>query len=211
MIPEQSAGQTIFVLDDDRNFVDALVLTLEVAGHDVDAYTSAPAFLDAYSPDRAGCLIADVRMPAMSGLELQRRLAREHSALPIVFVTGHGDIAMASQAFRAGAVDFLEKPFEDRQLLSSVHRALEKDRRERQLVRDRAVVEERYSQLTPRERQIMEFVVSDLTSKEIARQLKISPRTVEHHRAHVMLKMQATSLTELITMAMICGVRTLGI
>lgn len=206
-----TAGQTVFVVDDDRNFVDALVLTLEVAGHEVDAYTSAREFLDAYSPHRAGCLIADIRMPAMSGLELQRRLARERSALPIVFVTGHGDIAMASQAFRAGAVDFLEKPFEDRQLLSSVYRALEKDRRERQLVRDRSIVEERYSQLTPREREIMEFVVSDLTSKEIARKLKISPRTVEHHRAHVMLKMQATSLTELITMAMICGVRTLRI
>lgn len=205
------AEQTVFVVDDDRNFVDALVLTLEVAGHEVDAYTSAREFLDAYSPHRAGCLVADIRMPAMSGLELQRRLARERSALPIVFVTGHGDIAMAAQAFRAGAVDFLEKPFEDRQLLSSVYRALEKDRRERQLVRDRSIVEERYSQLTPREREIMEFVVSDLTSKEIARKLKISPRTVEHHRAHVMLKMQATSLTELITMAMICGVRTLRI
>lgn len=203
--------QTVFVVDDDRNFVDALVLTLEVAGLQVDAYSSAQEFLDGWSPDQAGCLVADIRMPAMSGLELQRHLANGRNSLPIVFVTGHGDISMASQAFRAGAVDFLEKPFEDSQLLSSVQRALEKDRRERVLVRDRAIVEERYAQLTPREREIMEFVVSDLTSKEIARKLKISPRTVEHHRAHVMLKMQATSLTELITMAMICGVRSLQI
>lgn len=203
--------QTVFVVDDDRNFVDALVLTLEVAGLKVEPYSSAREFLQRWSPERTGCLVADIRMPAMSGLELQRRLAGTPNSLPIVFVTGHGDISMASQAFRAGAVDFLEKPFEDRQLLSSVHRALEKDRRERDLVRDRAIVEKRYAQLTPREREIMELVVSDLTSKEIARNLKISPRTVEHHRAHVMLKMQATSLAELITMAMICGVRSLQI
>lgn len=200
---------TVFIVDDDPHFLDALALTLEVAGLRVEAYTSARAFLDAYSPDRAGCLVADIRMPGMSGLELQLQLAKNPHTLPIVFVTGHGDIAMASRAFRSGAVDFLEKPFEDRQLLSSVQRALEKDRRERELLRRRTVIESRYAQLTPREREIMTLVVSDLTSKEIARELKISPRTVEHHRAHVMLKMQAMSLTELITMAVICGVRKL--
>lgn len=200
---------TVFIVDDDPSFLDALALTLEVAGLRVEAYKSAGAFLNAYSPDRAGCLVADIRMPGMSGLELQLQLAKNPHTLPIVFVTGHGDVAMASRAFRSGAVDFLEKPFEDRQLLSSVQRALEKDRRERELLHRRTVIESRYAQLTPREREIMALVVSDLTSKEIARELRISPRTVEHHRAHVMLKMQATSLTELITMAVICGVRKL--
>ncbi len=200
---------TVFIVDDDPHFLDALALTLEVAGLRVEAHESARAFLAAYSPDRAGCLVADIRMPGMSGLELQRHLADGPDTLPIVFVTGHGDVAMASQAFRCGAVDFLEKPFEDRQLLESVHRALEKNRRERELLHRRTAVERRYAQLTPREREIMALVVSDLTSKEIAWRLRISPRTVEHHRAHVMLKLQATSLTELITMAVICGVRKL--
>jgi two-component system, LuxR family, sensor kinase FixL len=205
--PAQSA--TVFVVDDDQPYLGALVLALRSTGLAVESFMSARDFLKAYDPDRSGCLVLDVRMPEMTGLELQQTLNARGIRIPIVFITGHGDMAMSVTAFRHGAVDFLEKPFSDQALLYCVQQALARDARSRQIEGDRALVMERFTHLTPREREIMALVVSDKSAKEIAARLKISPRTVEHHREHVMAKMSAGSLHDLIIMAVICGVHEL--
>lgn len=200
---------TVFVVDDDRTFLGALVLALESNGLTVEPFVSAQGFLHAYAPERPGCLVLDVRMPAMTGLELQQVLDARGIRIPIVFITGHGDVATSVTAFRQGAVDFLEKPFSDQALLDSVSHALARDARARHIEGDRATVMARFERLTPREQEIMALVASDLSAKEIAAGLRISPRTVEHHREHVMAKMAAGSLHDLIIMAVICGVHEL--
>lgn len=200
---------TVFAIDDNQAFLSALVLALETAGLPVEAFASAPVFLDAYRPERPGCLVLDVRMPEMTGLELQQTLDTRGIRIPIVFITGHGDVATSVTAFRRGAVDFLEKPFSDRALLDSVGLALARDARARRIESERVTVVERFERLTPREQEVMALVVSDMSAKEIAAGLRISPRTVEHHREHVMVKMQAGSLHDLIIMAVICGVHEL--
>ncbi|MDT0636274.1 response regulator transcription factor [Spectribacter hydrogenooxidans] len=196
-------------VDDDRRFLEALARNLRVSGLAVVTYPSARAFLDDFDPGQPGCLLTDLRMPDMDGLKLQRTMRERRMYLPILFVTGHGDVAAAVDALKAGAFDFLEKPIREKRLLDSVAQALEQDARNRELYREKAVVTERYACLSPRERQVLQLVVSDLSNKEVARQLRISPRTVEHHRDRVMLKMQAHSLTELITMAVLCGAHEL--
>lgn len=199
----------IRVVDDDRRFLTALQGSLRALQLTVAAYTGARAFLAAYDPRRPGCLLCDLRMPEVDGLTLQRLLCAQGQRLPVIFVTGHGDVSSARAAFRFGAVDFLEKPFRERQLLDSVRKALIMDARDRALARDAAATKERYARLSPRERQVFALVVSDLPNKRIARELAISPRTVEHHRERVMMKMRAASLADLITMAVLCGVRDL--
>jgi two-component system, LuxR family, response regulator FixJ len=199
----------IHAVDDDARFLSALVRTLRTTRLTVNGYASPSEFLESLDPDLPGCLITDLRMPDIDGLELQRRLAQRQIPLPIIFITGHGDASQAVAALRAGAVDFLEKPFSEQALLRSVGLALDKDANDRRLYGEQAIVKNRFAQLSPREHEVFTLVVSDLPSKEIARRLKISPRTVEHHREHLMLKMQARSLTELVTMAMLCGVREL--
>jgi two-component system, LuxR family, response regulator FixJ len=199
----------IHAVDDDARFLSALVRTLRTTRLTVNGYSSSSEFLQSLQPDLPGCLITDLRMPDIDGLELQSRLALRHIRLPIIFITGHGDASKAVAALKAGAVDFLEKPFSQAALLRSVRLALEKDANDRRLYDEQAVVKNRFAHLSPREHEVFTLVVSDLPSKEIARRLKISPRTVEHHREHLMLKMQARSLTELVTMAVLCGVREL--
>ncbi len=199
----------IHAVDDDRSFLSAMERTLRTAGLNVRSYFRASAFLDSLDPSQPGCLITDLRMPDMDGLELQDRLKSRGIRLPIIFVTGHGDTNKAVTALKGGAMDFLEKPFSEKALLDSVQQALEKDSNERRLASEQAIVEQRFAQLTPREKEVFSLVVSDLSNKKIAFRLKISPRTVEHHREHVMLKMHARSVPELITMAVLCGVHEL--
>ncbi|MBN1236967.1 MAG: response regulator transcription factor [Gammaproteobacteria bacterium] len=200
---------TAYAVDDDPMFLDALSMTLESAGLDVRAYRSCRDFLRENRADGASCLVLDINMPDVDGLQLQRLLAAQNDPIPIVFVTGHADVSTSVRALRNGAVDFLEKPVDGDDLLKSVEQALSRDRRRREADRQRADVTRRFTTLTARERQIMKLVASDNSSKEIARDLDISPRTVEHHRAHIMRKMNANSLNELIIMAVMCGVREL--
>jgi two-component system, LuxR family, response regulator FixJ len=199
----------IHAVDDDPRFLSALVRTLRTTRLTVNGYASPTLFLESLDPDLPGCLITDLRMPDIDGLELQRRLAQRQIRLPIIFITGHGDASKAVAALKGGAVDFLEKPFSAQALLRSVGQALDKDANDRRLSGEQAIVRNRFAHLSPREHEVFSLVVSDLPSKEIARRLKISPRTVEHHREHLMLKMHARSLTELVTMAVLCGVREL--
>ena len=198
-----SPEPTVFVIDDEPSFLEALGRSVRGAGLPVASYRAAEPFLEAYQSSRPGCLVADIRLPGISGLELQEVLAERGTPIPIVFITGHGDIAMAVTALRRGAVDFLEKPFAERALLASVERALAQDCKARTLEADRATVMARLAQLTAREREVFALVVADKSAKEIAAELCISPRTVEHHREHVMAKMGAASWHDLYNMAVI--------
>jgi FixJ family two-component response regulator len=192
-----TAEPLIFIVDDDDEVRAALGLLMESVGLEVATYESAQAFLDDFDPARPGCLILDVRMGDMSGLELQTRLTAEPIHPPIVIITGHGDVPMAVRAVRAGAVDFLEKPFNDQALLDAVHRALSIDARHRGHAMRLAEVKQRLERLTPREREILDQIVAGKRNKVIAADLHISQSTVEAHRAKVMDKLGARSLSEL--------------
>jgi Response regulator len=193
---------TIFIVDDDLEVRQAVALLMESVGLPVETYGSADEFLEAFDPERPGCLILDVRMPGMSGLELQARLAAETIHPPVIIITGHGDVPMAVRAVQAGAVDFIEKPFNDQALLDSVHRALELDARQRGHARELAEIRRRLDSLTPRECQVMNLVVSGLRNKMIAAELNVSQSTVEAHRARVMEKMGARTLSDLMRMVL---------
>ncbi|NNM04540.1 MAG: response regulator transcription factor, partial [Gemmatimonadetes bacterium] len=181
---------TVFVVDDDPGVADSIRLLLRSVGLPAEVFLSASGFLEAYEVERAGCLVLDVRMPGMSGLDLQARLKEGGSTLPIIFVTAHGDVPMAVEAVKNGALDFVQKPFRDQDLLDKIHEALEVDARGRARRRDLLEIRSRLESLTPRETEVMELVVSGKPNKNIARELEISQRTVEIHRARVMEKMQ---------------------
>jgi two-component system, LuxR family, response regulator FixJ len=187
----------IFVVDDDADIRDSMQLLLEVAGFKVRNYTSARQFLDEDSP-KNGCLVADIRMPDMSGLELQEEVARRRLDLPVIIMTGHGDVPLAVRALKAGAVDFLEKPFDDEKMLSSVRRALEIGSRVRSRNAEHVAAKNLLASLTPRERGVLYKLVQGRSNKVVAYELGISPRTVEIHRAHIMGKMEASSLSDLV-------------
>jgi len=191
---------TVFVVDDDEAVRTSLRLLLKSVGLPVETFASAQEFLDQFDPDRAGCLVLDIRMPGISGLELQQHLNDRHSIMPIVFITGHGDVPMAVEAMQAGAVDFIQKPFRDQDLIDRINRALEKDREMRSELRERDEIRRRMSQLTPREREVLELVTQGKANKVIAGDLNVSQRTVEIHRARVMEKMGANSLAHLVRM-----------
>lgn len=174
-------------------------------GLQAEIYQSAHEFLEAFDPQRPGCLVLDVRMPKMSGLELQERLDSMGSVLPIIFITAHGDIPMAVQAVKAGAVDFVQKPFRDQDLIDKVQAALLQDAELRQRLADRAEIIARIESLTPREREVMDLVVDGRPNKAIAHSLGISQRTVEIHRARVMEKMRAGSVPHLVQMVIQSG------
>jgi two-component system, LuxR family, response regulator FixJ len=203
--PSNLARPTIFVVDDDAAVRDALKLLLRSVGHAVETFGSAQEFLDAYGEDRAGCLVLDIRMPGMSGLELQQKLNEKHSILPIIFITGHGDVPMAVEAMQAGAVDFIQKPFRDQDLIDRINQALEKDHNNRAALGERNDIRRRLETLTPREREVLDLVVHGKANKVIAGDLKLSQRTVEIHRARVMEKMQASSLAHLVRMVLEVG------
>jgi len=193
---------TIFIVDDDTEVRHALALLMESVGLKVETYSSADAYLEQFDPEAPGCLVLDVRMPGMSGLELQARLAAEAIHPPVIVITGHGDVPMAVRAVQAGAVDFIEKPFNDQSLLDSVHRALGLDAKQRGRASKLAEVKTRLASLTPREQQVMKMVVAGKRNKVIALELSVSQSTVEAHRAKVMDKMQAQSLSDLMRMVL---------
>lgn len=191
---------TVFVVDDDEAVRTSLRLLIRSIGLPVDTFESAQDFLARFDPERPGCLVLDIRMPGMSGLELQQKLNERHAITPIVFITGHGDVPMAVEAMQAGAIDFVQKPFRDQDLIDRIHRALEKDRTNRAALRERDAIRQRIAELTPREREVLNLVTKGCANKVIAGDLSVSQRTVEIHRARVMEKMGASSLAHLVRM-----------
>jgi two-component system response regulator FixJ len=205
MKPTVTAKPTVFVVDDDAAVRDALRFLMRSVGLTVETFTSATEFLDAYRDDRPGCLVLDIRMPGMTGLELQDKLTERRSILPIIFITGHGDVPMAVEAMQAGAMDFIQKPFRDQDLLDRIHQAIDKDAKTRQSLGELAAIRARLASLTPREREVMDLVVHGKANKVIAGDLDLSQRTVEIHRARVMEKMEASSLAHLVRMVLEVG------
>ena len=204
MVNEQKP--TVFIVDEECAVRDALGLLIESAGLSTEGFESACAFLEAYDPERPGCLLLDVRMKGMSGLDLQETLRKKNITIPIIFITGHGDVAISVRAFRGGAVDFIEKPFDDQTILNRIEEALEKDAQSRQKHAAINHILRRYERLTPREKEVMKLVIGSRSNKQIAKILGISHRTVDAHRARVMEKMGADSLANLIAMALESGV-----
>ena len=192
---------TVFVVDDDQAMRSSLQWLIESVGLAVESFASADEFLTSYYPGRAGCLLLDVRMPGMSGLELQEYLNAHEIKIPVIIITGHGDVHMAVRAMKRGAIDFIEKPFHDEVLLDAIRNALNLDERRRGYQAERAELAARLAQLTPREHEVMDMVTEGKSNKEIAKTLGVSAKTVEAHRARVMEKMQAGSLAELVRMA----------
>jgi two-component system response regulator FixJ len=199
-------NSTVIVVDDDPDVRDSLQALLQSAGYKARLFDSGGALLAAFSPDDAGCIIADIRMPDMDGITLQTRLAEHGNALPVIIITGHGDVPLAVRAMKAGALDFIEKPFDDDRLLDSVKRALDRTREQRNQAASTQAVTQRISSLTPRELDVLKLLVAGHPNKVVAHQLEISPRTVEVHRGHLMEKMQARSLSDLVRMALSAGV-----
>jgi FixJ family two-component response regulator len=196
----------VFVIDDDPSVRAALAGLLRSVGLSAKLFASTQEFLQSDRDDVLGCIVLDVRLPGLSGLDLQRELAKSGSHLPIIFITGHGDIPMSVRAMKAGAIEFLTKPFRDQELLDAIHLGIERDRERRQ---DAGLVErlrERFASLTSRERQIMAHVVTGRLNKQIAGDLDLSEITVKVHRGHIMRKMGAKSFAELVRMADRLGV-----
>lgn len=197
---------TVFVVDDDVDMRDALFQLLDSAGLQVEVHADGTAFLAAYATtDRPGCVLLDMAMPGMSGLEVQAALKARGLMIPIVFLTGHGDIPLAVRAVQGGAVDFLEKPVQGAMLIERVKRALNLDEEGRQAQGRTQDIFQRHARLSKREKEVMTLAAAGLTSKEIAKKLDISHRTVEVHRTHVMHKMGAANVAELVTMAACCN------
>lgn len=190
----------VYVVDDDEAVRDSLRLLLDSVDLRCKTYASATEFLGDHNPDQHSCIVADIRMPGLSGLDLQEELNRRTSTIPILFITGHGDVPMAVDAMKSGALDFIQKPFRDQDLLDRIHQALERDEERRADNREVAEVRSRMAKLTGREMEVMERVVTGQANKVIALDLGVSQRTVEIHRARVMQKMKARSLAELVRM-----------
>jgi FixJ family two-component response regulator len=201
---------TVFVVDDDRAVRESLRRLLTSVGMTVEVFPSAQAFLGARRPEAPGCLVLDVRLPGLSGLDLQQELAKTDTTLPIIFLTGHGDIPMSVRAMKAGAVEFLTKPFREQDLLDAIRQAIERDRTARTDRRELAELRRRYDTLTPREREVMAGVVAGLLNKQIAAELGSAEATVKEQRGQVMLKMQAGSVADLVRSAGRLGIGSSG-
>jgi FixJ family two-component response regulator len=196
----------VYVVDDDPSVREALQSLLRSVGLDVRAFGTPQEFLASKRPDAPGCLVLDVRLPGRSGLDFQRELVETGAGLPIIFITGHGDIPMSVRAMKAGAIEFLTKPFRDQDLLDAIHLAIERDRARRRDDAAIAVLRERFDSLTAREREVMALVVTGRLNKQVAADLALSEITVKVHRGQVMHKMHARSLAELVRMADRLGV-----
>ena len=194
--------QTVYVVEDDEAVRDSLGLLLKSDGKPVKTYESATAFLKDYSDKMAGCIVLDIRMPGMDGMELQKKLNEKHSILPIIFVTGHGDVPMAVDAMKEGAVDFIQKPYREEALLEKIEAALKQDLEQRKSLDEKQEIIRRVKSLTPREHEIMDRMIAGQANKVIAIELEISQRTVEIHRSRVMHKMGTHSLAHLVRMVL---------
>jgi two-component system response regulator FixJ len=202
------ADSVVYIVDDDGAVRESLEISLNLAGYRVEAFGSALSFLAAHSPRQSGCLVTDIRMPDMDGLELQVELTRRGAALPVIVITGHGDVPLAVRAMKAGASDFLEKPFARDALLSAVKRALEIGSGAAKESAESGRIREKIASLTPREHQVFERVVAGKQSKVIAHELGSSPRTVEIQRARMMKKLDAANLQDLVRLAIAAGIDT---
>lgn len=191
----------VFVVDDHRSVREGVTSLLASIGLRAQTFRTAEEFLHAARPDAAACVVLDVRLPGLSGLDVQQLMVRTGRAIPIVFITGHGDVPMSVEAMKSGAVEFLLKPFRDQQLLDAIQRALARDRFERQRLADEATLRRRYDSLTPREREVMAHVVTGQLNKQIAAELRLSEVTVKVHRSRLMQKMSVASLPELVRAA----------
>jgi two-component system, LuxR family, response regulator FixJ len=198
-------GVVVHVIDDDDAVRSSLEFLLQTAKINVRTYDSAKTFLADYKPSERGCIVTDVRMPEISGVELLRRLKEMSIDLPVIVITGHGDVSLAVEAMKAGAVDFLEKPFEDDRFLAAIDGALERNREEGARTAERIQIREKLALLSQREREVLDGLVAGAPNKTIAFDLGISARTVEVYRANVMTKMEAKSLSELVRMAIIAS------
>ncbi|MEH6356114.1 MAG: response regulator FixJ [Marinobacter sp.] len=194
--------QTVYVVEDDEAVRDSLELLLQSDDKPVKTYDSATAFLKSYSDAMAGCIVLDIRMPGMDGMELQKKLNDKHSILPIIFVTGHGDVPMAVDAMKEGAIDFIQKPYREEALLEKIEAALVQDREQRKTLGEKQEIVRRVKSLTPREHEIMDRMIAGQANKVIAIELEISQRTVEIHRSRVMHKMGTHSLAHLVRMVL---------
>jgi FixJ family two-component response regulator len=198
---QEDSSEVIFIVDDDSALRFGLDTLFRSVGFAVEAFSSAADCLSAMTENSSGCLVVDVRMPGLSGMDLQTRLSEANITLPIIFMSGHGDIPMAVSAMRAGAIDFLEKPFRHHEMLNAVNRALEVDRRQRSNKREVADAQALYDRLTPRERAVLNLVVQGRLNKQVAAELGLSEFTIKQHRGRLMRKMSVGSLAELVTMA----------
>jgi FixJ family two-component response regulator len=204
----KAPSQVVFVIDDDASMRDAISRLLHAIGVPVQTFASAKEFLSKKLPDVPACVVLDVRLPGLSGLDLQREMVERGIHVPVIFITGHGDIPMSVQAMKAGAVEFLTKPFRDQDLLDAVRSGIQLDRKGRKERAELAELRDGHQQLTAREREVMSLVVAGLLNKQIALRLGTSEKTIKIHRGHVMQKMRADSLAELVRMSQKLGIDT---
>jgi FixJ family two-component response regulator len=205
--PASASEPIVFVIDDDVSMRRALTNLFQSVGLDVVAFGSAPEMLQSKLPDVASCLVLDIRLPGVSGLDFQTELAKANIHIPIIFMTGHGDIPMTVRAMKGGAVDFLTKPFRDQDMLDAVVTAIERDRKRREVEKAVANAKALFETLTPREREVLALVASGLMNKQVAAELGLAEITVKIHRGHIMKKMGARSLADLIRTAETLGIR----
>jgi FixJ family two-component response regulator len=204
---EPQSRPIVFVVDDDASVRNALANLFRSVDLRVELFGSAPEFLSSKLPDVASCLVLDIRLPGLSGLDFQTELAKANIHIPIIFMTGHGDIPMTVRAMKAGAVDFLSKPFRDQDMLDAVATAIERDRKRRESEKAASDLRAHFETLTPREREVMALVTAGLMNKHIAAEIGVSEITVKIHRGHTMKKMDARSLADLVRMAEVLGIR----